>query len=88
MKMEKRTFTYAKADGSRSTRDVFVVAEDSNFVQGLDLQYVSSKEADEIVKLTGDIQKVTGRNAKVPKGFNPEWNKAWRMFRKENISKN
>ena len=88
MKMEKRTFTYVKADGSRSTRDVFVVAEDSNFVQGLDLQYVSKADAEKIVKLTGDIQKVTGRNAKAPAGFNADWNKAWRMFRKDRIDKN
>lgn len=85
MKMGKRTFTYVKADGSRSTRDVFVIAEDSNFVQGIDLQYVNEPDRENVLALTGEIQKATGRNAKAPDGFKKEWNSAWRLFRKSNI---
>lgn len=85
MKFEKRNFTYVKADGSRSDREVFVIAEDSNYVQGIDLAHVSASDREAVLAMTGDIQNVTGRNAKTPNGFKKEWNSAWRLFKKTGI---
>lgn len=85
MKFETRNFTYVKADGSRSTREVFVIAEDANYVQGIDLGHVSSAERNAVTSMAGDIQNVTGRNVRTPDGFKKEWNSAWRLFKKSNI---
>lgn len=85
MKFETRKFTYVKNDGSRSEREVFVIAEDSNYVQGIDLAYISASDRNAVLAMTGDIQNVTGRNAKTPAGFKKEWNSAWRLFKKTEI---
>lgn len=85
MKFETRKFTYVKNDGSKSEREVFVIAEDSNYVQGIDLAHVSASDRDAVLAMTGDIQDTTGRNAKTPAGFKKEWNSAWRLFKKTGI---
>lgn len=85
MKFETRKFTYVKNDGSKSEREVFVIAEDSNYVQGIDLAHVSASDRDAVLAMTGDIQNTTGRNAKTPAGFKKEWNSAWRLFKKTEI---
>lgn len=85
MKFETRKFTYVKNDGSKSEREVFVIAEDSNYVQGIDLAHVSASDRNAVLAMTGDIQNTTGRNAKTPAGFKKEWNSAWRLFKKSGI---
>ncbi len=85
MKFETRKFTYVKNDGSRLEREVFVIAEDTNYVQGIDLAHVSASDRNAVLALTGDIQNTTGRNAKTPAGFKKEWNSAWRLFKKTGI---
>ena len=85
MKFETRKFTYVKNDGSRSEREVFVIAEDSNYVQGIDLAHISASDRNAVLAMTGDIQNATGRNAKTPAGFKKEWNSAWRLFKKAGI---
>lgn len=85
MKFETRKFTYVKNDGSRSEREVFVIAEDSNYVQGIDLAHISASDLNAVLAMTGDIQNATGRNAKTPAGFKKEWNSAWRLFKKTGI---
>ena len=85
MKFETRKFTYVKNDGSRSEREVFVIAEDSNYVQGIDLAHISVSDRNAVLAMTGDIQNATGRNAKTPAGFKKEWNSAWRLFKKTGI---
>lgn len=85
MKFETRKFTYVKNDGSRSEREVFVIAEDSNYVQGIDLAHISASDHNAVLAMTGDIQNATGRNAKTPAGFKKEWNSAWRLFKKTGI---
>lgn len=85
MKFETRKFTYVKNDGSRSEREVFVIAEDSNYVQGIDLAHISASDRNAVLAMTGDIQNATGRNAKTPAGFKKEWNSAWRLFKKTRI---
>ena len=85
MKFETRKFTYVKNDGSKSEREVFVIAEDSNYVQGIDLAHVSASDRDAVLAMTGDIQNTTGRNAKTPAGFKKEGNSAWRLFKKTGI---
>lgn len=85
MKFETRKFTYVKNDGSRSEREVFVIAEDSNYVQGIDLAHISASDRDAVLAMTGDIQDATGRNAKTPAGFKKKWNSAWRLFKKTGI---
>ena len=87
MKFETRKFTYVKNDGSRSEREVFVIAEDSNYVQGIDLAHISASDRNAVLAMTGDIQNATGRNAKTPAGFKKEWNSAWRLFKKTGIKK-
>lgn len=85
MKFETRKFTYVKNDGSRSEREVFVIAEDSNYVQGIDLAHISASDRNAVLAMTGDIQNATGCNAKTPAGFKKEWNSAWRLFKKTGI---
>lgn len=85
MKFETRKFTYVKNDGSRTEREVFVIAEDGNYVQGIDLSRVSDTDRNAVTAMSGDIQNVTGRNAVAPAGFKKEWNSAWRLFKKSNI---
>lgn len=85
MKFETRKFTYVKNDGSRSEREVFVIAEDSNYVQGIDLAHISASDRNAVLAMTGDIQNATGRNVKTPAGFKKEWNSAWRLFKKTGI---
>lgn len=85
MKFETRKFTYVKNDGSKSEREVFVIAEDSNYVQGIDLAHISASDRNAVLAMTGDIQNTTGRNAKTPAGFKKEWNSAWRLFKKTGI---
>lgn len=85
MKFETRKFIYVKNDGSRSEREVFVIAEDSNYVQGIDLAHISASDRNAVLAMTGDIQNATGRNAKTPAGFKKEWNSAWRLFKKTGI---
>lgn len=85
MKFETRKFTYVKNDGSRSEREVFVIAEDSNYVQGIDLAHISASDRNAVLAMTGDIQNATGSNAKTPAGFKKEWNSAWRLFKKTGI---
>lgn len=85
MKFETRKFTYVKNDGSKSEREVFVIAEDTNYVQGIDLAHVSASDRNAVLAMTGDIQNTTGRNAKTPAGFKKEWNSAWRLFKKSGI---
>ena len=85
MKFETRKFTYVKNDGSRSEREVFVIGEDSNYVQGIDLAHISASDRNAVLAMTGDIQNATGRNAKTPAGFKKEWNSAWRLFKKAGI---
>lgn len=85
MKFETRKFTYVKNDGSKSEREVFVIAEDTNYVQGIDLAHVSASDRNAVLAMTGDIQNTTGRNAKTPAGFKKEWNSAWRLFKKTGI---
>ena len=85
MKFETRKFTYVKNDGSRSEREVFVIAEDSNYVQGIDLAHISASDRNAVLAMTGDIQNATGHNAKTPAGFKKEWNSAWRLFKKTGI---
>ena len=85
MKFETRKFTYVKNDGSCSEREVFVIAEDSNYVQGIDLAHISASDRNAVLAMTGDIQNATGRNTKTPAGFKKEWNSAWRLFKKTGI---
>lgn len=85
MNFETRKFTYVKEDGSLSNREVFVIAEDTNYVMGLDLAHIPESEKSSVKALTGTIQNASGRNVSVPNGFKEGWKSAWRCFKKTHI---
>ena len=87
MNFETRKFTYVKADGSRSEREVFVIAENDNYLQGIDLARVSSSDRSKVLAMKGEIQKTVGKNSTPPTGFDKKWNDAWRLFKKSGIRK-
>ena len=56
-----KTFVYAKADGTVAKRTVFVMAEDSNYIRGLDFAHLSE---DEQKKAEKDLQDMLDKYTK------------------------
>ena len=49
-----RSFTYAKADGTVAKRTVFVMAESSDYIRGLDFSYLSEDEQKKVQSALAD----------------------------------
>lgn len=86
-----RSFTYAKADGTVAKRTVFVMAESSDYIRGLDFSYLSEDEQKKVQSALADHEisgVITfGKSSKanpIP-NFNDDWSVAFRTFKKENI---
>lgn len=85
-----RSFTYAKADGTVAKRTVFVMAESSDYIRGLDFSYLSEDEQKKVQSALADHEisdVVTFGHSKanpIP-NFNDDWSVAFRTFKKENI---
>lgn len=85
-----KTFTYAKKDGTISTRTVFVFAENDNYIRGLDYQYLGKSDIAEIEqKFKNRVPKTViefgrGKGEKID-GFNDDWAAAFRTFKKDSI---
>jgi hypothetical protein len=85
-----RSFTYAKADGTVAKRTVFVMAESSDYIRGLDFSYLSEDEQKKVQSALKDHEisgVVTfGKSKANPiQNFNEDWSVAFRTFKKENI---
>lgn len=88
----ERTFVYAKADGTVSTRNVYVIAEDDGYIRGLDMDKLSDKQKKLVRenlanhKVSKTVSFAKG-SAPTIEGFDSDWNVAWRTFKKSNIRK-
>ena len=65
-------------------RSVFVIRENDNYLEGLDLSYLSEDEIKDVKELLSKIEET--EDGKI-KNYKPEWNKAWRRFSKKSIVK-
>lgn len=87
--MEK-TFVYAKADGTVATRNVYVIAENSDYIRGLDMDKLNDSQKSAVRsalanhKVSDTVSFGKGTSKEI-KGFNKEWDVAWRTFKKSNI---
>lgn len=87
--MEK-TFVYAKADGTITTRNVYVIAEDNGYIRGLDMDKLSESQRNAVRKnlanhKVSDTVSFAKGSGKSIDGFDESWNVAWRTFKKSNI---
>ena len=79
-----KEFTYTSSSGT-NTRKVLLLKESTNFIEGLDLNLLSTEDAAFVESTYKDVVPVTD-NVKVNlDGFNPAWNKAYRKFAKSKI---
>ena len=83
-----KDFKY-NSKGEIKERHVFVLHENNQYLEGLDLSYLTEdekKKVQEVLKdhVVGDIPP-RGTKASPIKGYEPEWNKAWRRFKKESF---
>lgn len=85
-----RSFTYAKADGTVAKRTVFVMAESSDYLRGLDFSYLSEDEQKKVQsalkdhEISGVVTFGKSKANPIP-SFNEDWSVAFRTFKKENI---
>lgn len=86
-----RSFTYAKADGTVGKRTVFVIAESSDYLRGLDFSYLSEDEQKKVQKnladheISGVVTFGKSKDVKPIPNFDESWSVAFRTFKKENI---
>lgn len=86
-----RSFIYAKADGTVAKRTVFVMAESSDYIRGLDFSYLSEDEQKKVQKnlanheISGVVTFGKNKDVKPIEGFDENWKVAFRTFKKENI---
>jgi coproporphyrinogen III oxidase-like Fe-S oxidoreductase len=80
-----REFVYTSSNGTKS-RKVFVIKENNNYIGGIDLNLLSSEDADTIMKLYKDVVPTSDFKTKITlEGFNPDWVKAYRQYSKSKI---
>ena len=86
-----KTFVYAKADGTVATRNVFVIAEDKDYIRGLDMDRLDDKQKTAVTvalkdhKVSTVVSFAKGTKPTEIKGFDKNWDVAWRTFKKSNI---
>ena len=88
-----KTFTYVttKKDGKVEVKErkVFVMAEDANYIRGIDLTKLTDSQAKAVVDTFAnrpiDTEVKFGKSEKRIENFNEEWNAGWRTFNKKNI---
>lgn len=80
-----KEFTYTSSKGTKD-RKVFVIKENSAVLEGIDLNLLSEPDAKLIADSYKDFTPLTDFTQKIAlDGFNPDWNKAYRRFKKSNI---
>lgn len=88
-----REFIY-NSKGETKPRKVFVLNADSSYVHGLDFALLSEDERKEIQEAMKDhiihppVKVQKGEEKKLIEGYKPEWNKAFRCFKRINIVDN
>lgn len=81
-----KEFTYTSNNGTKD-RKVFVMKENAHYIEGIDLNLLSTDDADFIVNTYKDFTPLVDSTDKVSlEGFNPAWVKAYRQFSKAKIS--
>lgn len=80
-----KEFTYTSSKGTKD-RKVFVIKENSAVLEGIDLNLLSESDVKYITDSYKDFAPLTDFTQKIAlDGFNPDWNKAYRRFKKSNI---
>ena len=80
-----REFVYTSSNGTKP-RKVFVIKENDTYIGGIDLNLLSSDDADTIMKLYKDVVPTSDFKTKISlEGFNPIWAKAYRQYSKNKI---
>ena len=82
-----KEFEYAAGKGGGiKSRKVFVIKENSAVLEGIDLNLLSESDVKYITDSYKDFIPLTDFTQKIAlDGFNPDWNKAYRRFKKSNI---
>lgn len=75
--------------GQIKDRRVFVLQENGTYLNGLDFEYLTEDEQKDVQKLLKDhtVTDLPPKGVKTPpiEGYKPEWNKAWRCFKKDSF---
>lgn len=75
--------------GEIKDRKVFVLQENSTYLNGLDFSYLTEDEQKDVLEVLKEhqITDVPPKGTKAPpvNGYKPEWNKAWRCFKKDSF---
>ena len=83
-----RNFKY-NSRGEIKDRKVFVLQENGTYLNGLDFAYLSESEQKNVLEILKDHQITDippkGTKSSPVKGYKPEWNKAWRCFKKDSF---
>lgn len=83
-----KEFMYTSNSGTK-LRSVFVIREGQSYIEGIDLNLLPKADGEKIKSTYKDFTpiKSNDRSIKVQlEGFDPNWNKAYRMFSKSKIS--
>lgn len=77
--------------GELKDRQVFVLQENDKYLNGLDFAYLTEEEQKDVTESLKEhvVSDIPPKGTKSPplKGYKPEWNKAWRRFKKDSFVK-
>lgn len=82
-----RSFDY-NSKGETKTRNVFVLNENDSYIHGLDFGYLTTDEQSDVLEKLKEhkVKDIAPRGQAEPiEGYNKDWNKAWRCFKKSSI---
>ena len=83
-----KDFKYS-SKGEVRERHVFILHENAQYLEGLDFSYLTDDEKKDVQEVLKDhvVSDIPPRGTKAPpiKDYKPEWNKAWRRFKKDSI---
>lgn len=82
-----RSFDY-NSKGETKTRNVFVLNENDSYIHGLDFGYLTEEEQSDVLEKLKEhkVKDIAPRGQAEPiEGYNKDWNKAWRCFKKSSI---
>lgn len=82
-----RSFDY-RSKGKTKTRNVFVLNENDSYIHGLDFDYLTADEQSDVLEKLKEhkVKDIAPWGQAEPiEGYNKDWNKAWRCFKKSSI---
>lgn len=92
MKSYLKDFAYISDKAELKNRNVIVMNETEDKLEGFDLNYLKKKDREAAIKLLCGKHNVHEWISSRPslkthniEGLNPKWFKAWRLFKKDNI---